>query len=379
MVDRLLSKTMYIFCMLLVIPTLHPVLAQEQERGARISFSIDQESGGLELIGTISGTRIPLLFNGDPATTGLLVFDGETVHRVLQEHSYPFSIQEFDQGSVIIYALPDGLYSWLSAEKSDAAGNSLLLTWGVLNSSDRRKEITSNLLLDTVIGERSSSHFLIDDTSVNRELSFSLGFAPPKNQDVVLVDRVWSGTETMPGLLLTQPSLNSPLDPLTVVIANWKRLHDTSRILQANENRNFNLLPFSVNDSAMLVSKGTQSLRRGETTSAGILVTFMSDFQSSESMDLTSIDFHAFQSHDPEFITSYISSETNEPTIPETMPAISDDSDEESLSEHRQLQVRIRQLLDRINQLLQGDPKNSQDEIDQLREMVQSLRRAMSN
>ena len=42
-------------------------------------------------------------------------------------------------------------------------------------------------------------------------------------------------------------------DPDRVIIANWKRLNDATWNFEVNQSRDFNLLPYSINDSAIAV------------------------------------------------------------------------------------------------------------------------------
>jgi hypothetical protein len=52
--------------------------------------------------------------------------------------------------------------------------------------------------------------------------------------------------------------------PQAAVIANWKRLTDSSWDYTVNEDRNFNRLPYSINDSAIMIVFPTQQLASGE-------------------------------------------------------------------------------------------------------------------
>ncbi|MFW5789482.1 MAG: hypothetical protein ACOCW3_06060, partial [Spirochaetota bacterium] len=56
-------------------------------------------------------------------------------------------------------------------------------------------------------------------------------------------------------------------EPQAAVLANWKRLADSSWDYEVNETRDFNRLPYSINDSALLVLYPVEQLRSGDSYS----------------------------------------------------------------------------------------------------------------
>ena len=84
--------------------------------------------------------------------------------------------------------------------------------------------------------------------------------------------------------------------PERVVFANWKRFNESSRAYDVNPSRNFNYLPYSINDSAVGMFYEVSNLSRDETREIGIVAGGFSgssfaysDYISTGSDDLSNI------------------------------------------------------------------------------------------
>ncbi len=211
--------------------------------------------------GEPAGARfIPLFVDRDPRTSGLnLVVNnkiykmGDTAEfservekassgrpaRFLWESKTVRVVQEFLPVSSSASAQADGVRMSIRIEN---------LTRGELTAGVR-------LCLDTYLGEETLSHFSTDrHQEIRGELSISTG-------NMV---RFWQSGPSQSsqdvGLfcLTAGPEVTSPDE---VVFANWKRLSESSWGYQTSTKRNFNLMPYSINDSAVCLYYEPETLK----------------------------------------------------------------------------------------------------------------------
>jgi hypothetical protein len=117
--------------------------------------------------------------------------------------------------------------------------NGVKITITITNKSERQVQAGARLLIDTNLGE-GGLHFSTDKRQVISETLLSADsddtFWISGNGEISLMGSV-SGDG------ITRPDL--------VHFANWKRLNDASWKTPFHQGRNFNLMPYSVGDSAV--------------------------------------------------------------------------------------------------------------------------------
>ncbi len=136
-----------------------------------------------------------------------------------------------------------------------ALADGIRITFSLENVSQRDASMGLRFLLDTWLAEKSGVHFRTDQRArVVQETSITSA-----DKDV------WIATPG-PRLELMVLLSGQGLDrPDRALLANWKRLNDEPWSFEANAARNFTLLPYSVNDSALALYWEPALVPRGAT------------------------------------------------------------------------------------------------------------------
>ncbi|MCF7939088.1 MAG: hypothetical protein K9L68_10875 [Spirochaetales bacterium] len=215
-----------------------------------------------------SRTYTPLLLNKDPRTSYFSLLVDNKIYRLGDSGVFRHSVSKKDNTATI---------TWKSSEleiiqKIEPAGastssvtNGLRLSIEMKNVSEKDLRVGIRYLMDTVLGEQQNAHFYLPDSSVDRESSFSGDSMPA----------YWiSASERNSGkpALQFMTKASGITQPNRLVFANWKRLDDSSWDYQTNSRRDFNLLPYSINDSAAAVYYGPWTMNRGSTKKINIML-----------------------------------------------------------------------------------------------------------
>jgi hypothetical protein len=202
----------------------------------------------------------PLLVAQDPRTTALSIVVGNKVSRLGEGSEFAQSVERTPEGARFLWK--SGLltvtesFSFVSSEGSSSA-NGLRVDLEVKNTSRQDLMVGLRYLFDTYLGEASFLHFRTSAVpDVTRELTVSGDAMPQYWVSPLADDPEELGLQVMTGGEgITVPD--------KVVFANWKRLNDTSWSYATSSSRNFNLLPYSVNDSAVAQYYEPRKLEKG--------------------------------------------------------------------------------------------------------------------
>ncbi len=202
----------------------------------------------------------PLLVAQDPRTTALSIVVGNKVYRLGEGSEFAQSVERTPEGARFVWK--SGLltvseaFSFVSAEGSSAA-TGVRIDVEVKNTSRQDLQVGLRYLFDTYLGEASFLHFRTSAAAdVNRELAVSGDAMPLYWVSPLAEDPEELGLQVMTGGEgITVPD--------KVVFANWKRLNDASWNYTTSSTRNFNLLPYSVNDSAVAQYYGPRRVEKG--------------------------------------------------------------------------------------------------------------------
>lgn len=202
-------------------------------------------------IAYLSNTResafSPLLVAQDPRTSVLSIVVGNKVYRMGEGAEFAESIERTQTGARFIWksslltVIED--FSFLSSSPSSPA-DGVRIDLTIRNTSRQDLKVGARYLFDTYLGEAGFVHFRTDAVAdVTKEIAFSGTTLPPYWVSPLPNDPEGLGLQVM-------TSGEGISVPDRIVFANWKRLSDASWSYATSAARNFNLLPYSVNDSA---------------------------------------------------------------------------------------------------------------------------------
>jgi hypothetical protein len=237
-----------------------PLLGALELREGLVRLELDEEAGTFSLyyLADIAANRyVPLFFAQDPETSGTAVLDGNQFHRLGESGGFSLETRRTRDGGRFIWTsstvevIQD--FSFVASQGARLA-NGVQIATTVLNRSEESRNIGLRILVDTTLGESQPAHFLVDgEDEVTREKEISSA-------------RYWvSPSVNTPGLGLRYSLSGDGVSrPDRVVFANWKRLIESSWEYPVRESRNFSLLPYSINDSAVAMYYGPRRVAPGE-------------------------------------------------------------------------------------------------------------------
>ncbi|NNM67021.1 MAG: hypothetical protein HKM06_03290 [Spirochaetales bacterium] len=218
--------------------------ALEITRG-KVKLEVSESNGRFSLYSTADVSNplfVPLLYAVDPTTTKVYVKIG-TRTIVLGDTSY-FShrMTKSADGIQILWTSPflKILETWtfVTSVNSPVADG---VRWDFrLETGSLQENVGLKILLDTYLGEKATPFLAPGYQPVDSETVWT---TPP---DYIVSP---SSTNSQIGLMVMLSSPSTPPD--RTVAANWKRLNDSPWDFEAQPGRDFSLLPYSYNDSAL--------------------------------------------------------------------------------------------------------------------------------
>ncbi len=235
-----MKRTALVLFLLLVSLSLY---GYESIRG-NIKLVLDENLGTFSLYDLRNPEKpVPFIVDTDPRTSGLFIFVDDKVHRMGQGSSFRQTLETRSDGASLVWtssALRITQDFTFTRSPGASADDGVLMKVKVDNLSNTTQEIGIRLFLDTLQGEGGGPHFtLAGGIEVSRETTLSRNFPA-----------YWVSGDPSRGALQVMTNARGITTPSQVVFANWKRL-DSSNWLYQGRDRNFNYLPYSVNDSAV--------------------------------------------------------------------------------------------------------------------------------
>jgi len=183
----------------------------------------------------------PLFVAQDPRTSVMSVIVGDRLYKLGESGEFEETLQTTAGGA---------RFSWVSdelriSEDFTFVSGGVSIRIALKNESGRELTVGLRFCLDTFLGEKGPNHF---STSGHAEVSKELEIL--KSEMV----RYWksSSREKEGGVnLYSHTSGEGVTVPDRIIFANWKRISDTSWNFKTSPSRNFNLMPYSINDSAV--------------------------------------------------------------------------------------------------------------------------------
>jgi len=209
-----------------------------------------------KLIDVAKGKYEPLVFEQDPRTS-LVTLSADGRHVKLGDSSeYRFQITRTDGGLRIEYRSASCVvrqsYDFVKSA-GQALADGVRIGFELENVSERESMLGLRVLIDTWLGEKSGAHFR---TELTQRIAVETALRPGS-------DERWVASIGDRAGFMAQFAGAGVDGPDSVLLSNWKRLSDATWGYDANPQRNFTLVPYSINDSAIalfwepvLVSRG---------------------------------------------------------------------------------------------------------------------------
>lgn len=214
------------------------------------------------------GNWTPLFYAQDPRTTVLEIRAGNDLYHMGDSSRFQQKVTKTQTGGEIAWK-SDKLYVTETFAFKTSTGASqpdgLLITIKVDNLTSKSLAVGIRYLIDTYLGERNRIEFVTpNEDSMTNETAFTGSQVPtywvsPENKKLTV------GLEAVTrGSGVTVPN--------RIIFANWKRLYDSQWDYTVDPTRNFNLLPYSINDSAVAMYYNSEELKPGATRTVTMLL-----------------------------------------------------------------------------------------------------------
>jgi hypothetical protein len=201
----------------------------------------------------------PLFLDQDPRTTSLSLIIGNKVHRMGESSAFRQSIERTDNGARFVWRSSSVEVSedfmFISSERSPVT-NGFVLKITVKNTSEQSITTEVRYIFDTYLGEESGEHF---KTDVIRRVSGETTFTKYTVPEYVLSP---SDNPDFDGFQIMTNASGITV-PDKMILANWKRLNDATWDYETSAARNFNQLPYSINDSGIALYFERMTIPRG--------------------------------------------------------------------------------------------------------------------
>ena len=254
-----------LFC-LAVFFVVHSVSAAEYIEG-RIRLVINEQTGRFSLYYMADMAReeyLPFFLEEDPRTSFLSLMVNNRSYRMGESSVFKTTLKGTPSNPALIFESSSLIvteeFSFIRTGSSSLT-NGVRITITVTNKGERPVDTGVRLLIDTTLGEKKSPHFATDIRQINGEAvidgSSADAYWTSKNDRLTLMGSV-------AGQNLTRPD--------TIHFANWKRLNDTPWKIPYVPERNFNLLPYSIDDSAVCYYFEPVSIPKGGSRTIAIVL-----------------------------------------------------------------------------------------------------------
>lgn len=218
-----------------------------EAREGLVKLVVDESTARISVYRLVDVTKDryePLLFDSDPRTSfATLSVDGRLYKlgdaaefRPTTKRTDTGAQIEFRSASVVVRQILD-----FARSDGSALADGLRVSFEIENISEGEASLGLRYLLDTWLGEKSGIHF---ETDKRPRISQETAILPDS-------DDSWVATPGEKASFMVQFSGPGIDRPDKVLLANWKRLSDAPWSFDVNPQRNFTLVPYSINDSAI--------------------------------------------------------------------------------------------------------------------------------
>ena len=253
-------KKLILFFGLFLVLSAFQLSALEIKEG-RIKIILNETNGRFSAyyLDDISKEKyLSFFLEDDPRTTMLTVLVGNNVEYMGDSFGYRQTASKTADGAQFEWKSSritvTESFTFIKSENSSLT-DGFKVSIKVQNDSEEELSIGICYLFDTYLGE-ADQHFIIDSKTVlNNETEYT------SNMPEYLVSPSTGSDSEGLQLMLKSEGLTLPDK---VLFANWKRLNDNLWNYNSNSTRNFNLLPYSINDSAVALYFEEKTISKGD-------------------------------------------------------------------------------------------------------------------
>ncbi|TVQ24273.1 MAG: hypothetical protein EA382_08710 [Spirochaetaceae bacterium] len=247
-----------LLCLIVACAAAGAAAAIEIERGD-IRLTLHTDSSRFSIAARDGDRWVPLLFSRDPRTSALDIRVDNRVIRIGDSGNFSQRVVRTDYGADYLWTSTTldvtQRFEFIRSDDSTHE-NGIEITVTVRNRAEQPVDVAARLLLDTYLGEETNTHFVTDrGDRIATERAIDAGSGIRFVRSVATPDDP-IGLQIMVA--------DAQVTAGTLSVANWRRLTEATWAFQANDTRNFNRLPYSINDSAALIVYEPQTLRTGE-------------------------------------------------------------------------------------------------------------------
>ncbi|HCM28351.1 MAG TPA: hypothetical protein DIC34_17785 [Treponema sp.] len=257
---------------LFVIASAYSVSAFEMQEG-RIKLVVNESSGRFSLyyLVDLQKNKYEALFvDQDPRTSFLALLVDDRPQRLGETSAFRVRTEKTDASARISFE-SSGLVVRQDFTFFKNAGSPLSdgvrIEISVENTSERELSVALRFLMDTKLGEKNPEPFSTDLRSIGAETLI----VPAKDQD-----GWWYSKDAVLGIM-GNIAVKDVRAPDSIQFANWKRMNDAPWKTEPSPGRNFNLLPYSIGDSALCYYFDPAPLARGAVRKETILLAVASN------------------------------------------------------------------------------------------------------
>jgi hypothetical protein len=195
----------------------------------------------------------------DPRTSFLAVICNDKVFRLGESLAFRMRIEDIGGNPAIVFEssflVVTEEFSFIKTAGASAS-NGIKIRIQIENKDEAEAEVGLRFLLDTYLGERGKeAPFITNRQNINAETAIERGAADrfwvSRNNNLSLMGSIYAGTEKSPDLVL---------------FSNWKRQNEIPWKTAYSQGRNFNDLPYSIDDSSVCYYYDPVPVSRGEQT-----------------------------------------------------------------------------------------------------------------
>ncbi len=217
----------------------------------------------------------PFLYDQEIRTTYPTLMIDQKTYKLGDTSEFRVSVKADDLGALRIefrsaFCVVRQTFSFIASPGSTIS-DGVAINFSIYKVSQTEATFGLRMLYDTWLGEKSSAHFSASNAG---QVSVETSFIDMQDEWI----RSSEGAAYTDGVTSLQVLLTSPATkPDRLIAANWKRLNDATWSFDTNAYRNYTLLPYSINDSALALYFDPTVLRPGAARSIRAILSQAND------------------------------------------------------------------------------------------------------